>query len=182
MEKVFVCAGMGLAKSEEINRQAAELGEMLAENDCIYFQGGSTNGLMGVTLKAFLQKSNNVRFVVPSAYYKKDVPELIKLVGSNFWAERAETEFDRLKRMKECDRIIVLPGGTGTLEELLYLNETSRADEHCAKIELVNIDGFYNGLLDQLYKQIEEGLLNPSSIKFNVYENVKELDFGKCKQ
>ena len=44
--KVFVCAGMGLAKNENINRQAVELGKMLAENQALYVQGGSDEGLM----------------------------------------------------------------------------------------------------------------------------------------
>ena len=179
MEEIFVCAGMKLAKNEEINKQAIELGTILANNNALYIQGGSTQGLMGLTLKSFLEKSKNVKFFIPSKYYDYDAPELEKIVGSaNFCAEKVENEAERLKKIKDCDRIIVLPGGTGTLEELLYCNETSRANEHKACIELINIDGFYDGFLTQVKMNIEQGFSEPSTIKFKVYENVKQLNFS----
>lgn len=182
MEKIFVCAGMNLAKNNEINNQAIELGTILANNNAQYVQGGSNQGLMGLTLKSFLEKSKNVRFIIPSQYYDYDAPELEKMVGSNnFNAEKVESEVERLKKIKECDRIIVLPGGTGTLEELLYCNETLRSNEHTACVELINIDGFYDGFLNQLKENIKEGFSKPSTIKFKVYENVKQLNFGYSK-
>ncbi len=135
MEKIFVCAGIQLAKNQEINNQATKLGTLLAESKALYVQGGSTKGIMGLTLHSFLQKSNNVEFIIPSKYYTLDAPELKKLVGAtHFKATKVDTEIDRLKMIISCDRIIVLPGGTGTLEELLYCNETLRANEHTATI------------------------------------------------
>ena len=56
MKKVFVCAGMRLAKSEKINEQARQLGRILANHeDIMYVQGGSDLGMMGETLKAFIK-------------------------------------------------------------------------------------------------------------------------------
>lgn len=179
MEKVFVCAGMGLAKDEEINRQAVELGEILASNNVMYVQGGTDQGLMGLTLNAFVAKSKNVKFIIPSQYYDYDAPKLKEIVGENdFCVEKVDSEAERLKKIKECDRVIVLPGGTGTLEELLYCNETARAGECLARIEVVNIDGFYDGFLAQVNKNIDEGFSKSSTIKFSVYDNVNQIEFA----
>lgn len=181
MKRVFVCAGMGLAKSEKINNEAKMLGEILAENNEItYVQGGSDKGLMGKTLKEFLKHSKNVEFLIPDVYYEYDAPALIKLVGKeNFKATITRGEAGRLQAIKGCDLIIVLPGGTGTLEELLYCNETSRSGEHKTRIILVNIDGYYNGFLKQLETNFEEGLSRRSAIRFDTISSVEALKLNK---
>lgn len=181
MKKVFVCAGMGLAKNENINEQARMLGEILAqEEDIVYVQGGSDQGLMGETLKSFLKYSKNVEFLIPNVYYDYDAPNLIKLVGKdNFNYQLTKGEAGRLQGIKDCDYIIVLPGGSGTMEELLYCNETSRSGEHGNNVVLVNIDGYYNGFLQQLQTMIEQGLFKQASIRFKVINSINELNFDK---
>lgn len=180
MSRVFVCAGMGLAKNENINKQARELGKLLAQNNVIYVQGGSDKGLMGETLKEFLKYSKNVEFYIPFTYYDYDAPSLINLVGlSDFNARVVHGEADRLAAIKGCDEVIVLPGGTGTLEELLYCNETLRAGEHTSKITLINIDGFFNGFIQQIKTNIEQGLSKPTAIKFETVNNVNELSYAE---
>ena len=183
MEKVFVCAGSKLAKNGKIVEEAKKLGELLAKNGCEYIQGGMSQGLMGATLFEFLKYSNNVRFLIPNTYFNYDAPELEKLVGKeNFKAEKVESEADRLKRLKDFDRVIVLPGGTGTLEELLYCNETARTKEHNLKIDLININGFFDGFLNQLKLNIDEGLSKESEFNFSVLKSVDELSLKNFKQ
>lgn len=179
MISVFVCASMNLANNENINKQASKLGEILGRNKSIkYIQGGSNKGLMGQTLKEFLKYSTNVEFYIPDTYYDYDAPELIGLVGeSNFKATKTYGESGRLMAIKNCNYIIVLPGGTGTIEELLYCNETLRAGEHNNKLILVNIDGYFDGLLNQININIEQGLTKLSALKFEVVSSVDELTF-----
>ena len=183
MKRVFVCAGMSMSNSEKINKEAKLLGEILAEDgDITYVQGGSDKGLMGKTLKEFLKysKDKNVEFLIPDVYYEYDAPALIKLLGkNNFKAKITHGEAGRLQEIKECDLIIVLPGGTGTLEELLYCNETSRSGEHKARILVVNIDGFYNGFLKQLETNFKYGLSRQSAIRFDVVSSVEKLNFHR---
>lgn len=177
MKKIFVCASMGLAKNENINLQAKELGKMLGLNkEITYIQGGSTYGLMGVTLKEFIKYSNQVEFYIPDTYYEEDAPTLIELLGKdNFKATITQGEAGRLKSLISFDHIIVLPGGTGTLEELLYSNETSRAKEHSSKITIVNIDGYYNGFLQQIKTNIEQGLSKESAVKYQIVDHVNQI-------
>ncbi len=175
--RVFVCAGMKYAKNENINIQAKQLGEILGEyQDVTLVQGGSTEGLMGEILKSFYAVNKKVEFFIPEKYYKNDSVSLIDFVGEkNFVAKITKDEAERLNEIKKCDHIIVFPGGTGTLEEFLFCNETARAIEHSNKITIVNIDGFYNGFLSQINKNLEEGLTPSSALKYEVIDNVKDL-------
>ena len=129
-------------------------------------------------LKEFIKYSNNVEFLIPEAYYESDAPALIKTVGlENFKFRKTKGEVGRLTIIKDCDHIVVLPGGTGTLEELLYCNETLRSEEHDNKLILVNIDGFFNGILSQIKSSMELGLIKPSAINFNIVDNVDQISF-----
>lgn len=178
MEKIFVCEGTTLAQSQNINEQARRLGEILAKNGVQYVQGGCSTGLMGLTLMEFLKTSKNVMFFIPAKYYDLNAHELATIVRQgNFVAIRADSEAERLKAIKNCDRVIVLPGGTGTLEELLYLNETARSGEHNLKIDLVNIEGYFDGLLKQIQINTYERLTKEEELHFNILNSINELVF-----
>lgn len=177
MKRIFVAAGMGIPKNKNIAKQARELGKMLASHkDVVYVQGGSLKGIMGYTLKAYVKQSKKIELVIPHTYYDNDAPELKEYLGRGiFNAKKTKGETGRLEVLKKCNPIIVLPGGTGTLEELLYCNETKRSGECKSTVYVVNIDGFYNGLLQQIQTNIEQGLSKPSSIKVQFVDNVKDI-------
>lgn len=177
MRKVFVCSGMGLAKNGKINYEAKKIGKMLASNpNIIYAQGGSTEGLMGLTLMSFIEKSKNVEFYIPDKYLECDLPKLENLLGIgnvNYKATRGEV--GRLKEIMKCDDVIVLPGGTGTLEELLFCNENKRSKEFKGNLILVNIDDYFDGFLEFFQKSIDENLAKQSAQKFTVVKSVDEI-------
>lgn len=182
MEKVFVCAGMNLGKNKKFQKEAKKLGFLLAKNGYMYVQGGYADGLMGATLREFLKYSKKTELYLPDTYYDTDAPKIIETIGeTDIKIIKTRGEADRLKKIQKCDEIIVMPGGTGTLEELLYCNETSRATEHKNTIYLVNISGFYNGFLKQIKANMKEGMTKPSAIKFIVVKSVNELPFLKIK-
>ncbi len=177
MKRVFVCEGMKFAKNNNINIQAKRLGRILAANpDVQYVQGGSNMGLMGETLAGYLETRKDPKFFIPENYWDIDSPALCKMVGkNNFDATKTKGEAARLQAITNCDQIIVMPGGLGTLEELLYCNETSRSGEHSCGITVVNIDGFYDGLLQQLDSYIKEGLLTSDLVYFSVVKSVDDI-------
>ena len=114
--------------------------------------------------------------MIPDVYYKEDSPSLVKLVGEkHFQAKITKGEAGRLYEIIHCDKIIVFPGGTGTLEELLYSNETHRSGENKATITVVNIDGFFDGVLSQIQTCFDKGLADKSVINFNVVDSVEDL-------
>ena len=175
--RVFVCAGMGTAKNQKINDEAKSLGKLLAKNDCTYIQGGSDEGLMGETLREFIKYSKKVEFVIPERFCELDIPRLEKIMGDKaLKVQVVQAETDRLNIIKRCDKVIVLPGGGGTLEEFLYSIETARSKEHSNKVILVNIEGYFNDLLAQIDKAIKEGISKDSTKNFEVVNSVSEID------
>ena len=172
--RIFVCAGMFDFKEQDFCEQARKLGEILANNNHIYVQGGSLNGLMGETLREFSKLSKNVEFVIPAKYAEYDVPKLTQFLGDNIEIKIVDNEMARLNSIITCEKIIVLPGGTGTLEELLYCNETKRQKEHSAEIVLVNYKGFYDSILQQFENNFKLGLAK-NAICFDVVNSVDEL-------
>lgn len=175
--RVFVCAGMGIAKNQKINDEAKSLGKLLAKNDCTYIQGGSDEGLMGETLREFIKYSKQVEFGIPERFCRQAIPRLEKTTGDKALnVQVVQAEADRLNIIKRCDKIIVLPGGSGTLEEFLYSNETARSKEHSNKVILVNIEGYFNDLLAQIDKAIKEGISKDSTKNFEVVNSVSEID------
>jgi len=177
---VFVCAGSSISKNENINNQASKLGELIAKSEYSYAQGGCANGLMGLTLKEYIKTRKDVEFYIPDKYYENDINDIKSTMQEeSLKIKRIYGEAERLKLIITNPIIIVLPGGSGTLEELLYCNETLRSNEHNNQLYLVNIDGFYDCFINQLNYNINLGLSKQSIINFKVVNSVDELEFLK---
>jgi len=175
--KVFVCAGMRFANNKKINKEAALLGEILAKNNAEYWQGGVASGLMGETLRTFLSKSKDVTCVIPERYYEADVKEIREKFGDDLNIIKVKSELDRLNYIKKCDRVIVLPGGTGTFEELMFCNEILRSGEDDSPLEIINIDGYFDGFIKLIDEGVKQGLVSGDSVNFDVLDSVKEIVF-----
>ncbi|KAG2548437.1 hypothetical protein PVAP13_9KG185300 [Panicum virgatum] len=64
---------------------------------------------------------------------------------------------------RQSDAFIALPGGYGTLEELLEVITWAQLGIHHKPVGLLNVDGYYNALLTFIDKAVEEGFINPSA-------------------
>ena len=172
--RIFVCAGTMNFKEKDFCEQARALGKKLAISGHIYIQGGCLEGLMGETLCEFSKYSDKIEFIVPEYYFKKDKLKLSQFKVKNAKLTIVKSEADRLRQIITFDKIIVLPGGNGTLEELLYCNETKRQKEHSADIILVNYQGYYDSVLQQFEKFLKFGYTN-NIINFEVVNSVEEI-------
>ena len=177
MKRVFVCAGLRMPKTIKFVDQAERLGHQLASADITLVQGGCADGLAGVVLKAFCCHSNNVEVIMHNKYYDLEFKKIEKIVGRNkVKVKRVLSEWERLREVSKCDEVIVLPGGMGTMEELLFLNEIRRDGESKLPIILVNAAGYYNNLLKQIQKSINEGFISEDIFNFYIINDVKELE------
>ncbi|MBA0792818.1 hypothetical protein Gohar_017285, partial [Gossypium harknessii] len=64
---------------------------------------------------------------------------------------------------KHSDAFMALPGGYGTLEELLEVIACAQLGIHDKPVGLLNVDGYYNSLLSFIDKAVEEGFISPSA-------------------
>ncbi|MEL7608991.1 MAG: TIGR00730 family Rossman fold protein [Bacillota bacterium] len=137
---------------------AYRLGEALAQADYGLVFGGGRIGLMGACARGVASRSGRIVGVIPEklnrpgiAYERCD--ELIE----------TRTMHERKSTMESlCAGFIALPGGFGTLEELLEVITLKQLGYHCLPIVILNYGGFYDPLIDQLDRCIGERFTNES--------------------
>lgn len=129
---------------------AEELGRLLAEKHINLINGAGYRGLMGATSNAALAAGGTVtgiipRFMVEQGWHHQGLTRLVE----------TETIHERKQLMADLsDGIIALPGGCGTLEELLEIITWKQLGLYLKPIVILNIDGYYNPLIEMLQNAI----------------------------
>ena len=136
---------------------AEELGRLLASRGINLINGAGSIGLMGATSNAALAAGGSVTGVIPRFMVKQNWHHsgLTQLVET-------ETMHERKQLMAELsDGVIALPGGCGTMEELLDIITWKQLGLDLKPIIILNIEGFYNPLLEMLQHAIDEHFMRP---------------------
>ena len=134
---------------------AEELGRLLAINDINLINGAGSIGLMAATSNAALEAGGTVtgvipRFMVEQGWHHNGLTQLIE----------TETMHERKQLMADLsDGVIALPGGCGTMEELMEIITWKQLGLYLKPIVILNIDGFYDPLLEMLQRAIEKNFM-----------------------
>lgn len=132
---------------------AAALGRALAENGVRLVYGGGGVGLMGACARAARDSGGEVLGVMPA--FLEDRERVLETVETRIVGGMHE----RKRLMYEAaDGFIALPGGVGTLEEVVELLSWRRLDLHAKPTVFYNPGGFWSGLFDFLQRTIDERL------------------------
>ncbi len=150
IESICVYASSSEVLDDVYRGHASSLGREIARNDWTLVYGGARIGLMGVAAEAARKNGGRVIGVIPEHISDKgiafeDADELI--VTSDLRSRKAEME-------RRADAFIALPGGFGTLEELMEIITLKQLDRHRKGIVILNIDGFYDPLISMFEKLI----------------------------
>jgi uncharacterized protein (TIGR00730 family) len=130
---------------------AKELGRLLARKRINLINGAGCIGLMAATSNAALAEGGTVigvipRFMVEQGWHHQGLTRLVE----------TDTMHERKQLMAEMsDGVIALPGGCGTLEELLEIITWKQLGLYLKPIVILNIDGYYNPLLEMLKNAID---------------------------
>lgn len=136
---------------------ARELGELLAWQHIRLVNGAGSLGLMRACSDACLEAGGKVvgvipQFMIEQGWHHTGLTELIQ-------TEDMHTRKQTMARLS--DGVIALPGGCGTLEELLEIITWKQLGLYLNPIVILNIEGFYNPLLELLAKAIDEHFMRP---------------------
>ena len=155
----------------EVYAAAAEaLGRTLAEKGIGVVYGGAAKGLMGRLADAALAVGGEVQGVIPHTLMQKEIahPTLTQLHVVN-------TMHERKALMAELsDGFVALPGGFGTLEEIIEIVTWGQLRFHEKPCGLLNVDGFFTHLLAYLERAEVEGFLKPAHRRMLVVETAPE--------
>lgn len=136
---------------------ATELGRILAERHINLINGAGSIGLMAATSNAALANGGTVtgvipRFMVEQGWHHTGLTRLVE----------TEDMHERKQLMAEMsDGIIALPGGCGTMEELMEIITWKQLGLYLKPIVILNVDGFYDPLLEMLRRAIDEHFMRP---------------------
>lgn len=136
---------------------AEELGRLLAMRGINLINGAGSIGLMAATSDAALANGGTVtgvipRFMIEQGWHHTGLTRLIE----------TETMHERKELMaKMADAVIALPGGCGTMEELLEIITWKQLGLYLNPIIILNVDGYYDPLLDMLHKAVDEHFMRP---------------------
>jgi uncharacterized protein (TIGR00730 family) len=156
---VFCASSFGTEKIYE--EQAVALGKTLAQQNIQLIYGGANVGLMGAVADGALNAGGTVIGVLPDFLRSKEIAHkgLTELI-------LVESMHERKTKMNDlCDGVIALPGGFGTLEELFEMLTWAQLGLHKKPIAILNVNGYYDALLELLKTMTEKGLLKEANQK-----------------
>ncbi|WP_394775001.1 TIGR00730 family Rossman fold protein [Flavobacterium sp.] len=155
MKRITVFCGSSFGTEEIYKEQATLLGKTLAQQNIELVYGGANVGLMGAVADGVLNEGGKAIGVLPDFLRSKEIAHLglteLILVES---MHARKTKMDEL-----CDGVIALPGGFGTLEELFEMLTWAQLGLHKKPIAILNINGFYDLLIELTKVMVEKGLL-----------------------
>ncbi len=131
-------------KTPKIYSQAAEqLADKLLDNDIGVVYGGGAVGLMGSIADRYIARAGKIRGVIPEFMVKVEWahPGVKDMIIVQDMHERKK------KLIEGTDAVIALPGGTGTLEELLEVLALKRLGKYLKPVVLLNTNRFYDPLI-----------------------------------
>lgn len=155
-KKVCIFCGARTGNSEEIVAKTKDLVKLLADQDYDLVYGGGNGGLMGLIADEFLKHGREVIGIRPSILLSEENSHdgLTEMIST-------EDMFERKKNMVEVsDSFIALPGGVGTLDEILDVMTLNKIDAINKPMALYDINGFYTKLTELLDTFVEYGYLD----------------------
>ncbi|WP_426484409.1 TIGR00730 family Rossman fold protein [Flavobacterium sp. 2] len=155
MKNITVFCGSSFGTDEIFREQAELLGKTLAKENIGLIYGGANVGLMGAVADGALSENGTVIGVLPNFLRSKEIEHLglTELIV-------VESMHERKTKMNDlCDGVIALPGGFGTLEELFEMLTWAQLGLHKKPIAILNINGFYDSLIELTKNMVEKGLL-----------------------
>ncbi|KAI3938389.1 hypothetical protein MKW98_015288 [Papaver atlanticum] len=156
--RVCVFCGSSTGKKKCYKDAALELGQELVSRKLDLVYGGGSNGLMGLVSQAVHHGGGHVLGIIPKTLMCKEI--IGETVGEV--REVADMHQRKAEMARHSDCFIALPGGYGTLEELLEVITWSQLGIHDKPVGLLNVDGYYNYLLTFIDKAVDDGFIKPS--------------------
>jgi len=155
MRRIAVFCGSQTGSSPIYADAARQLGEEMVRRGFGLVYGGGCIGLMGVVAESVLRLGGEVVGVIPRSLFRKEVAieNATELLVVETMHQRKALMADR------ADGFIALPGGYGTCDELFEILTWAQLGIHRKPIGLLNVNDFFDPLLDWIDNMVKEGFL-----------------------
>jgi uncharacterized protein (TIGR00730 family) len=172
IRNVCVYCGSSDGADARFAEAAEELGRMLATEGIGLVYGGGGEGLMGRLARSTLAAGGYVTGIIPTFLIRKEHPltAIQEMLVVENMHERKQTMFDR------ADAFIALPGGVGTVEELVEQLTWAQLNRHAKPILIADIGGFWRPLLALLAHMRIEGFIREGfEARYLVAEKIEDV-------
>jgi uncharacterized protein (TIGR00730 family) len=169
---ICIYCGSGYGSDPLFVESAAELGRTIAEQGIGLVYGGGNVGLMGTLARSVLDHGGYVTGIIPD--FLKSREKMLDDVQETIVVPDMHTR----KRLmfEKADAFVALPGGIGTLEELVEQMTWAQLGRHTKPILLLSVAGFWKPLLVLLAHMREQGFIRPGlELNYLVAERVDEV-------
>jgi uncharacterized protein (TIGR00730 family) len=156
LKSICVYCGSNTGSDPDYAAAARALGRAMAENRIRLVYGGGSVGLMGILARTVLAAGGEVTGIIPQFLKDREVmlKEATDLVVTADMHERKRIMFER------SDAFLALPGGIGTLEEVVEIMTWAQLDQHKKPILIANLRGFWDPLIALFRRMTEKGFLH----------------------
>lgn len=158
IKTVCVYCGSGPGTNPNFVKAAIALGKAFARNKVGLVYGGGSVGLMGAIATSVLDNGGTVTGIIPDFLTSREhaLARVQEMIVTRDMHERKRLMFER------SDAFIALPGGVGTLEELVEQLTWQQLGRHAKPILLANVDGFWEPLLALLAHMRSTAFIRPT--------------------
>ena len=172
MKNICVYCGSANGTDAAFVAAAEELGHRIGAAGCGLVYGGGDNGLMGVVARATIAGGGHVTGIIPDFLKKRENPlaEAQELVVVPDMHTRKRIMFER------ADAFVALPGGVGTLEELVEQLTWVQLGRHTKPVVIADIGGFWRPLLSLFAHMRNSGFIRPEfELRYLVAEKIADV-------
>lgn len=169
---VTVFCGSKSGNNPQFEKEAAQLGASLGENQFDLIYGGGAKGIMGALANSALASGARVTGIIPQVLveWERQHQSLTHVIVTSDMHERKKLLYE--KGMAG----IVLPGGFGTLDEMFEMLTWNQLSIHNKKIYILNTAGFYDHLIMHLEHLIDKDFLyEPLWERIHAFDDAKSL-------
>ena len=159
MKAICVFCGANFNGDAVLRQTVEQLAEVMVNRNITLVFGGGKVGIMGILADAVLNHGGKAIGVIPQFLMDKEVGHtgLTELHIVDNMHQRKQLMNDL------CDGIIMLPGGFGTLEEFFEVLTWLQLGLHSHPVGILNVNGFYDLLLQQMDLMVEQKFLKPAN-------------------
>jgi hypothetical protein len=172
MKRLCVYCGSGSGKDPRFKAAAAALGRAMAEAEIGLVYGGGGNGLMGAVAQTVRDHGGHVTGIIPASLL--EVENALETINERFVTNGFHER--KMLMFNMSDGFVALPGGVGTLEELVEQLTWTQLGHHDKPVFIVNTAGYWDLLL-KLFDQMREQLFIRPGIdtRYTVLDDVEAV-------
>ena len=175
MKRVCIFAGSNVGTSPEYEQKAVQLGELLASKDFELVYGGSKIGLMGCIADAVLANGGKAIGVMPRNLFRGEIVH----TGLTELHEVGNMHERKALMSELADAYIALPGGLGTLEELLEVVSWAQIGIHNKPVGVLNVLDYYRPMAEMFKKAVHNGFMQETNLGLLIFEEEPSILLDK---